>query len=169
MAKKYERKTKKPTTPKAENTPVQQTDTNVAQPLKVGAEKGEFGQKPHVPTDENRKLVKALTAYGIPMEKVAIQLEISHDTLGRHYRRELDIGKVEAVAKMGEGVYQRGIKGSVADAHFYLKTQGAKYGWSEKHQHEHTGANGGPKCKGFRYSLYRPFYAVCENAECDEK
>jgi len=97
---------------------------------KRGAKPGQWGVQPYVADDKTRALVKSLVAFGITQDGIAAYLQISDHTLREHYPHELRIGKVEAIAKMAQGVYKRGIEGSIQDAHFYLKTQGR---WSEKY------------------------------------
>ncbi len=140
MVKKYERKTPKKGFKADERKILPDGSPN---PVTHGAPEGSWGQPKHEVTEENKRIIKALVAYGVPYAEVATQLQISVDTLSRHYKLELETAKAEAVAKMGEGVYRRGIDGSIQDAHFYLKTQGYKYGWSERTQIEHTGKDGG--------------------------
>lgn len=47
------------------------------------------GRPPHVPTDEKRKLVIQLQAFGWTMEKIAMALSITPPTLRKNYFREL--------------------------------------------------------------------------------
>lgn len=139
---KYERKTKKPTTSNAENTPAAEPRlTKTAEVDKRGAPPGHRGNPPHVPTDENRKIVKALVAYGVVQDDIAKQLDVSVDTLQRHYRREIDTAANEANAKVAERLFKKCMDGDTTSLIFWLKTR-AK--WSETHKHEHTGAQGGP-------------------------
>lgn len=138
MAKKYERKTKKHTSSK-ENTPPRLTKK--AEVDKRGAPPGHMGNPPHVPTEENRKIVKALVAYGVVQDDIAKQLDVSVDTLQRHYRREIDTSANEANAKVAERLFKKCMDGDTTSLIFWLKTR-AK--WSETHKHEHTGAQGGP-------------------------
>lgn len=150
MAKKYERKTPRKSTSKPQETAkkapekAQEEINHIPDTTKKvdrrGAPPGHKGNPPHIPTDENRKIVKALTAYGVPQEDIARQLQISADTLARHYRRELDTAAVEANARMAETLFQAGLKGDVRAMMFWLKTR-AK--WSETHKLEHTGKDGG--------------------------
>ena len=87
---------------------------------------------PYVPTDEQRRLVKAMAGYGVPHEGIAVMLEIDPKTLRRHYRQELDRGSVEATAKVAQSLFQMAtVEKSVAAAIFWMK---ARAGWREKHE-----------------------------------
>ena len=119
---------------------------HLADPGKViedrrGSKPGEFGQPPHIATDENRRLVKALAAYGNRQDDIATILDISHDTLTRHYGRELKTGALEANAKVAEKMYKKAIDGDNSCMQYWLSRRA---GWKETTTHEHTGAGGGP-------------------------
>jgi len=45
--------------------------------------------KRHKPSDEDRRLVKTLSAVGVRYVDIADKLEIDHDTLTKHYKHEL--------------------------------------------------------------------------------
>lgn len=100
-------------------------------------------RKPHEPTDAQRKMVKAMSAYGIPQEDIAKVVGIDPTTLRTHYRDELDRANAEACAKVAENLYRRATgesKEAVTAAIFWLKTRA---GWRETVVNEHTGPNGG--------------------------
>jgi hypothetical protein len=68
-----------------------------------------------------------MTMAGITQEGVARVLDISVDTLGRHYRTELDTSIDKAVAKVAGSLYQKAIGDgpqAVNAAMFFLKTRG---------------------------------------------
>lgn len=50
---------------------------------------GKRGRPPHVPTDEKRKIVIQLLAFGWTLEKIAAALSITPPTLRKNYFREL--------------------------------------------------------------------------------
>jgi hypothetical protein len=89
---------------------------------------GRIGNPPHEVTDELRARVQNLAAGGSCQEDMALILGMSVDTLQRHYRLDMDLGKAKAVANMGQRIYQMGMAGNVAAAIFYQKTQGR---WKE--------------------------------------
>jgi hypothetical protein len=95
--------------------------------------------KEHIVTDESRKLVRTLSAVGITYEDIASKLDISSDTLVKHYRTELDDGRIDANAAIAQSLYQSAKNGNTTAQMFWLKTRGK---WKEVTQHEITGANG---------------------------
>lgn len=52
------------------------------------------------PTDEQRRLVQALSGFGVIHDDIAKQVGCELKTLRRHFRDELDRGSVEATAKV---------------------------------------------------------------------
>jgi hypothetical protein len=93
---------------------------------------------PHEPTDTTRTVVRALAAFGATREDIAGQLAINIKTLDKHYRRELDLGRIEATARVAERLYklatQEEITGaSVTAMIFWLK---CRAGWREVQRHE---------------------------------
>jgi hypothetical protein len=65
------------------------------------------GRPPHVPTDDSRRTVELMTMAGITQEGVARVLDISVDTLGRHYRTELDTSVDKAWPRAGAATRDR--------------------------------------------------------------
>jgi hypothetical protein len=60
-----------------------------------------------IPTEEQRRTVKSLSAYGIKQEGIARVLGIrSPKTLKKHFREELILGEIEAVAQVAQTHYQ---------------------------------------------------------------
>ena len=49
---------------------------------------------PHKPTDDQRKSVKAMSAYGIPQDDISKAVGITAKTLRKAYRDELDLGHI---------------------------------------------------------------------------
>lgn len=93
----------------------------------------------HIPTDENKDKVKSLSAMGTRFEDIALELDISADTLTKYYRKELDKGRITANAKVAQGLYNQAIGGNTSAQMFWLKTRA---GWKETSKHEITGADG---------------------------
>lgn len=85
----------------------------------------------HVPTKETRNLVKTLAAVGIRHEDIALKLGVAGNTLVKHYRQELDEGRIDANAAIGQTLFQQAKKGNTAAAIFWLKTRAR---WSEAPQ-----------------------------------
>jgi hypothetical protein len=90
--------------------------------------KNKGGRPPHVPTMQMRSHVEGYVMAGFTHEQIAEQMEMSLDCLKTHYKPQLDKTKMKKIMKMGKNVYARGLKGSVKDAHFWLRTQA---GWKE--------------------------------------
>ena len=95
--------------------------------------------KKYIPTDENKKLVKTLAAVGITFEDIATKLEISSDTLVKYYKKELDDGRIDANASIGQTLFQQAKNGNTAAAIFWLKTRAR---WKETQAVELSGPDG---------------------------
>ena len=95
----------------------------------------------HKPNEESRKLVKNLSAVGIRYVDIALKLEIGDDTLVKHYKKELDNGRIEANAQIGQTLFQQAKDGNTAAAIFWLKTRA---NWKETSALEVTGQDGSP-------------------------
>ena len=84
------------------------------------------------PTDEQRRLVKAMSGFGVPHDDIAVLLDIDPKTLRKHMQAELDRGSIEATAKVGQSLFRMATEGNnVAAAIFWMK---ARAGWREKHE-----------------------------------
>lgn len=100
----------------------------------------EAGRPPHEPTDERRKYVRSLAAYGTPQEQIARVLDIDSKTLRLHYRDELDLAVIEANAKVAETLFRQATKeGNTTAAIWWTKS---RMGWKEKQEIAHTDAEG---------------------------
>lgn len=95
--------------------------------------------KKYAPSNENKKLVKTLAAVGITFEDIAIKLEISSDTLVKYYKKELDDGRIDANASIGQTLFQQAKNGNTAAAIFWLKTRAR---WKETQAVELSGPDG---------------------------
>lgn len=100
------------------------------------------GRPAHEPTDQSRRQVEAMAGYGVPAEDIGRVLGIDAKTLRKHYREELDTGRVKANSKVAEALYRKATGDgaqSVAAAIFWLKTRAQ---WKETVVNEHTGKDG---------------------------
>lgn len=79
-------------------------------------------------TSEQRRMVEQMSAAGIAHEQQALVLEISADTLFRHFDKELKTGRVKANLRMAGALYNNGLKGNVTAQIFWLKTRA---GWKD--------------------------------------
>lgn len=96
----------------------------------------------YVPSEEQRRTVKTMAAYGIPQDAIARVVGCSEPTLRRAYRYELDVAVHEANARVAQCLFQQATTpGNVAASIFWLK---ARAGWREKQVHEVTGPGGAP-------------------------
>ena len=79
-----------------------------------------------VPTEEQRRTVKSLSAYGIVQEGIARVLHLrSPKTLRKHFREELELGDIEGVAQVAQTHYKMATSGKDASStiHFLGKRQ----------------------------------------------
>jgi hypothetical protein len=98
------------------------------------------GRPPHRPTDKQRATVKAMSAYGTPQDQIARVLDIDSTTLRLHYRDELDLGVIEANAKVAETLFNQAVRdGNTTAAIWWTKS---RMGWKERQAHEHSGPDG---------------------------
>ena len=87
------------------------------------------GRPPFKPTDEQREQVIAMSSNGVPHRQQAPLIGCSSPkTLRKHFREELNIGKIQANAKVAGALYQSALEGNVKAQTFWLKTVG---GWQE--------------------------------------
>jgi len=75
------------------------------------------------------------------VDDIGTKLGISHDTVTKFYRKELEEGRIDANAQVAQTLFQQAKKGNTAAAIFWLKTRAR---WRETNTVEHTGLNGGP-------------------------
>ena len=85
-------------------------------------------------TDEDRSWVRTVAPY-LKQEQIARKLEISLPTLRKHFRRELDLGEVEAHAEVGKFLLSQA-RENLSAAIFFAKTQ---MGWKEARASEGDG------------------------------
>jgi hypothetical protein len=76
------------------------------------------------PTEEERKFVSSLTAYGITQNEICFILDITVPTLHKHFRKEIDTALPLANAKVAEGLFNNATKlNNVTAQIFWLKTR----------------------------------------------
>ena len=87
------------------------------------------GRPTFKPTGKLREQVITLSSNGLPHIQIAPLIGCSSPkTLRKHFREELNIGKIQANAKVAGALYQSALKGNVKAQTFWLKTVG---GWQE--------------------------------------
>ena len=97
--------------------------------------------KIHKPTDKQREQVKAMSSVGIPIKQIAMVLDMHHDTLMKHYRRELDTAATIANAQVGGHLFKKCMAGDTSALIFWAKT---RMRWKETTGIELTGEDGSP-------------------------
>ena len=90
------------------------------------------GRPPFAPTDKDRGTVRAMAGFGIPEVDIAKVLSIDPKTLRKHFAQELEVGHVEANAKVAASLFRRASgegREAVIAAIFWLK---CRAGWREQ-------------------------------------
>ena len=115
---------------------------NHSQLVETETDKVGKGRPPHLATADTRNRVYILSTVGTRHEDIATVLSISHDTLVKYYKEELDKGRIEANASVAETLFKQAKEGNTPAMIFWLKSR-AK--WKESTQHEISGnADGTP-------------------------
>jgi len=104
--------------------------------IETEADKVGKGRPPHLPNADTRIKVYTLSTVGTRHEDIASVLNISHDTLVKYYKEELDKGRIEANASVAETLFKQAKEGNTTAMIFWLKSR-AK--WKETSQHEISG------------------------------
>lgn len=108
-----------------------------------GAPPGRFGNPPHEPTEKTRAIVKGFVIAGTTHVKIAEYLDISHDTLMRHYNREISLSLEELKHELAGIMVRRARNDEHKDcqraAEYIMSRRG---GWSEKSIYDHTSSDG---------------------------
>lgn len=94
------------------------------------------GRPAFAATDEQRYSVNLMAGIGIPQEDIAAAIGITRVTLRKHFRSELDTGRVRTITKVADSLVRQALAGNMTAAIFYLKTQA---GWTETSRLEHAG------------------------------
>jgi hypothetical protein len=89
-----------------------------------------MGRPRFAPSEEQRRMVRAMAGYGVPQDDIALVVKCSSPTLRRRFRQELDVAVIEANARVAQTLYQQATTpGNIAATIFWLK---ARAGWREK-------------------------------------
>jgi hypothetical protein len=82
------------------------------------------------PSEEQRHLVKVLSSYGIRQEDIATEVGLrSPKTLRKHFREDLDRGRIGANIKVGKTLYDMAVSGKRISATTYWLNRA---GWRSK-------------------------------------
>lgn len=104
-------------------------------------------KREHVPTPSQREAVEECVGLGLTQPQIAKVMGISIATLVRHYKDELEMGKVAKIAALSRTMFSIGTdrnhKGVVPAAMYLLKTQGGEQ-FRETQRTELTGKDGKP-------------------------
>jgi len=120
----------------ADNVSVDKASTELIQVNDSELEKSKGGRPPHLATPDTRNRVYILSTVGTRHEDIASVLNISHDTLVKYYKEELDKGRIEANASVAETLFKQAKEGNTTAMIFWLKSR-AKC--KETSQHEISG------------------------------
>jgi predicted transcriptional regulator len=103
----------------------------------------------HIPDEKSRAFVKSLAAVGTRYVDIAHKLDITDDTLRKHYKAELEDGRIDANAQIANTLFQQAKKGNMTAAIFWLKTRA---GWKETNVTE-LAAGEGAQVKEINFSF----------------
>ena len=79
------------------------------------------------PSEEERKLVKHLAAFGVQQEQIAHKIGVrSPKTLRKYFREELDLGQVDANATVAAALFKKAKDGNTDAQKFWLMNRA---GW----------------------------------------
>lgn len=93
-----------------------------------------MGRPPFIPTDEHRRQVKQLSAYGLTRPKIGAIIGCSENTLLKYFQEELKLGDAEGDAQVASWAFDSAKKGSVPMRIFLCKT---RLRWTEVTRVEH--------------------------------
>lgn len=63
------------------------------------------GRPPFEPTEQQRRTVRAMSAYGIPQDEIALVVGCSGPTLRKYFWREIEVAQIEANAKVAQTLF----------------------------------------------------------------
>lgn len=96
--------------------------------------KSKGGRPPFAPTDKDRATVKSMSAFGIPDYEIAKVIGITPPTLRKHFWQELEVGHIEANAKVAQSLFKKATgdgNQAVQAAIFWLRSRA---GWRDRDQ-----------------------------------
>jgi len=85
------------------------------------------------PTEEQRRQVRMLAAFGNRQEEIASLVKVSDRTLRKHFRKELDHGVTEANSQIAHALFKKAKDGNTTAQIFWLK---CRAGWGEQNSFE---------------------------------
>jgi hypothetical protein len=105
--------------------------------------RGRIGNPKFVPTHDQRVKVEVLAANCFTQEMIAIELEVSIDTLQRHFREELAAGEARLRSRIGATIAEQALAGCRKSQRLFMDRRGGE-DWKPKSAVEHSGPNGSP-------------------------
>ena len=97
------------------------------------------GRPRYEASEEHRRVVRAMAAYGVPHVEIAASVGISAPTLRLYYAHELATSSAEANAKVAESLFRKALGSTpqaVTAAIFWLK---CRAGWRERPEESELG------------------------------
>ena len=92
-----------------------------------------MARKAFTPSEEQRHLVKVVSSYGVRQEDIATEVGLrSPKTLRKHFRDELDHGRIGANIRVGKTLYEMATSGKHLAATIYWLNRQA--GWKPRPQ-----------------------------------
>ena len=85
----------------------------------------------HKPTDQQRAMVRALVTAGLTQDRTAAVIGINKSTLIKHYKKELEGARDEALGRNTVALMQMANKGNAAAAIYLQKCLGGRE-WNER-------------------------------------
>jgi len=74
------------------------------------------------PTDEDRRMVKMLAGVGMSREEIALKMGIKQTkTLRKYFKEELDLGAIEADARVKSRIYSDAMAGNTKAQELWLR------------------------------------------------
>ncbi len=106
---------------------------------KRGGARPNSGPEAYQPTESDRGMVTVMAAAGIPQDRIGrcIGTGISPDSLARHFRHELDVGKDKIDGICAQGLVKLMQEGNLGALCFWAKT---RMGWRETQKLEVSGS-----------------------------
>jgi hypothetical protein len=89
------------------------------------------GRPNYEPTEKERIIVRMLSGFGIPQDKIVVTIGISLGTLHRYFKVEIKAGAAEVEAQLASNLFRlaNGTDGTALKAIMFALR--ARFGWSE--------------------------------------
>lgn len=107
--------------------------------VRKGGKRTGSGRKPYEPTEEEKKLVYTWKGRGVSDDHIARKLDIALVTLKKYFRRELDLGEVDANALIGGAIFQNAMNGNFGAQKWWSQV---RMGWKETQHIDVTSSDG---------------------------